>query len=541
MSAISLTQPPHVRHRRQDWQEKFHGLSTSDTTGPLRPIVATCLLVVICPNAFPASPTPENIMVSENVFHQRGITLLYRTFNLMIQSVLYGIYASLVPVSTYIMMKKGLRLLSQKILFGVILFMFSLSTAYLAVSIADLITLIKTWYLSMGLSESTGTNSPTEALLILFNALTPINYALTDGVVVWRAWIICRDEYRKLLRVPIVMLVLTMLTVAATIGIRVFINTDPIRDKNRLATIINVFQEITLISSLLTNILGTSVISLKAWRYRRWIVTDLQRVVNLRTKTERVLALLVESGVFYIFSGVRMVTSLLKKGANSSLIQSMLVASSFIRLPGSHIMLGNVYSQAAVHMAGMYPVIVVVLVSREASMDKTVFNQTLPVVITDLQQASSHFAANQTASRQAKSTHMTSLQFASAQAWSLMLAQRSNQTIGVAWSRPVQVSSPEGIQMVAVSTNLAIRINAGLLYLPEISPTVGHAPLPSQDRGSFFVLSGTEAYKTLSKVRAVAGGAMKNGAFKGYVTDASGGIQDGNLHAGWIRNLSQLT
>ncbi|KAI9430478.1 hypothetical protein H4582DRAFT_2016582 [Lactarius indigo] len=139
------------------------------------------------------------------------------------------------------------------------------------------------------------------------------------------------------------MLVLTMITVAATIGIRVFINTDPIRDKNRLATIINVFQEITLISSLLTNILGTSVISLKAWRYRRWIVTDLQRVVNLRTKTERVLALLVESGVFYIFSGVRMVISLLKK--------SMLVASSFIRIPGSHIMLGNVYSQAAVHMA----------------------------------------------------------------------------------------------------------------------------------------------------------------------------------------------
>ncbi|KAI9430477.1 hypothetical protein H4582DRAFT_2016579 [Lactarius indigo] len=86
-----------------------------------------------------------------------------------------GIYASLVPVSTYIMMKKGLRLLSQKILFGVILFMFSLSTAYLAVSIADLIILIKTWYLSVGLSESAGTNSPTEALLILFNALTPIN------------------------------------------------------------------------------------------------------------------------------------------------------------------------------------------------------------------------------------------------------------------------------------------------------------------------------------------------------------------------------
>ena len=77
---------------------------------------------------------------------------------------------------------------------------------------------------------------------------------------------------------------------------------------------------------------------------------DLQRVVNKRTKAERVLALLVESGVFYIFSGVRIIICLLNKRiANSS--QSMLVASSLIRLPGSHVMLGNVYSQAAVHLA----------------------------------------------------------------------------------------------------------------------------------------------------------------------------------------------
>jgi hypothetical protein len=53
--------------------------------------------------------------------------------------------------------------------------------------------------------------------------------------------------------------------VAATIGVRAFINTDPVRDKARLAMTLNVFQEVTLISSLITNILGTGVISLKAW------------------------------------------------------------------------------------------------------------------------------------------------------------------------------------------------------------------------------------------------------------------------------------
>ncbi|KAH9058881.1 hypothetical protein EDB83DRAFT_1008437 [Lactarius deliciosus] len=311
-----------------------------------------------------------------------------------------GIYASLIPVSAYIMIQKGLRSLSQKVLFGVIVFMFSLSTAYLAVSIADLITIIKTWYLVVDLSESAGTRSPMETLLVLFNALAPINYVLTDGVVVWRAWIICRDESRKLLRAPIVMLVLTTLGVLATIGVRIFISIDPVnRDKGRLADTIDVFQEITLISSLITNILGTGTISLKAWRYRRWIVADLKRVVNKRTKAERVMGLLVESGIFYVFSGV------------------MLVASSLIRLPGSHFILGSLYSQAAVHLAGMYPVIVVILVSREASMDKTLFNSTLPVIITDLQQASSQFRARETAARQVKSsgTPMVSLQLAATQ------------------------------------------------------------------------------------------------------------------------------
>ncbi|KAI9456052.1 hypothetical protein BJY52DRAFT_609261 [Lactarius psammicola] len=336
-------------------------------------------------------------MVSGHVLHQHGTTLLYRTSNLIIQSVIYGIYALLLPISTYITIQKGLRSLSQKILFGVTVFMFSLSTAYLAVSMADLIILIKTWYLVADPSESAGTRSPTETLLVLFNALAPINYALTDGVVVWRAWIICRDESRKLLIAPIVMLVLTMLGVVTTIGVRVFINIDPMnREKDHFADTIDVFQEITFISSLVTNILGTGVISLKAWRYRRWIVADLQRVVNKRTKAERVLALLVESGVFYIFS------------------DAIMVASSLIRLPGSHLKLESLYSQAAVHLAGIYPVIIVILINREASMDKTLFNSTLPVIVTGLQQTSSHFRASQTAARRVESTPMASSQFAGA-------------------------------------------------------------------------------------------------------------------------------
>lgn len=194
------------------------------------------------------------------------------------------------------------------------------------------------------------------------------------------------------------MLVLTMFGVVATIAVRVFINFDIVnRDNGRLADTIDVFQEITFMSSLITNILGTGIISLKAWRYRRWIVADLEHVVNKRTKSERVLAVLVESGVFYILSG------------------AVMVASSLIRLPRSHVILESLYSQAAIHLAGIYPLIVVVLVNREATMDKTLFNSTLPVVITDLQQASSHSrAAARQAAKSTTPTGMASLQLAAA-------------------------------------------------------------------------------------------------------------------------------
>jgi len=54
--------------------------------------------------------------------------------------------------------------------------------------------------------------------------------------------------------------------VIATICVRIYISFEPLhRDRGNLAEAINVFQEITLISSFITNALGTGLIALKAW------------------------------------------------------------------------------------------------------------------------------------------------------------------------------------------------------------------------------------------------------------------------------------
>ncbi|KAI0295056.1 hypothetical protein B0F90DRAFT_1753383, partial [Multifurca ochricompacta] len=306
------------------------------------------------------------VQIPDEVFRSHGITLLYHTFNLMIQTFLYGKYLCIaISVSTYMIIQKGLRSPGQRVLFAVMIFMFSLSTAFLCVSMADSIVLIKAWYLTI--NPSTSTKTPTEDLLVFFNALVVLNYVLTDGVVIWRAWVICRDEGKKLLVAAIVMFVLTMLTALATIGTRIAIIADPLNGENRLAYTISVFQEITLISSLITNILGTGAISIKAWRHRRQIVADLN-VKGKRTMAERVLALLIESGVIYILSGL------------------MLALSSLFRLPGSGIKLGNLYLQASVQLAGLYPLVVVILVNRESSIDKTIFNSSGRTEITNSQE-----------------------------------------------------------------------------------------------------------------------------------------------------------
>ncbi|RDX47373.1 hypothetical protein OH76DRAFT_1354415, partial [Lentinus brumalis] len=54
---------------------------------------------------------------------------------------------------------------------------------------------------------------------------------------------------------------------------------------------------ITGLSSLLTNIIATTLIAYRAWQHRRTIMTYLR--ASRRTQVERTLALLVESGLLY--------------------------------------------------------------------------------------------------------------------------------------------------------------------------------------------------------------------------------------------------
>ncbi|KIK52333.1 hypothetical protein GYMLUDRAFT_180230, partial [Collybiopsis luxurians FD-317 M1] len=176
-------------------------------------------------------------------------------------------------------------------------------------------------------------------------------YIVTDGVVIWRAWILCKHESKKLLILCISVFICAACSGLATIVIEVLENFTSSEDKERssiLTRAIDVCHVMMLVLSLLTNLLATSIISLKAWRFRRMFYITW-------ANGGRILALLIESGVLY-----------------SALLIITLVFT-VIDLPvGS---LGDLITPVSLQLSGMYPLIVLIMVSYNQSLDNTSFGR----------------------------------------------------------------------------------------------------------------------------------------------------------------------
>lgn len=214
-------------------------------------------------------------------------------------------------------------------------------------------------------------------------------YVFTDAIVVWRAWVLCRVEYRKTLFVPIAFLLLTSRTllqlvlsfsfisrevpavsVFTTIGIRTatyFTAAGPnAPSSNPLIHALDICQVSNLVWSLLTNITATAIISHKAWyvraplkirliiwltlyrRHRLVIKEGLTNIRNKTTRSERILALLIESGFLYCISGVSLVYPQFETHALTFLKATVLLAT-VIHLPFGT--LGDIYTPINIQIA----------------------------------------------------------------------------------------------------------------------------------------------------------------------------------------------
>ncbi|KIP09352.1 hypothetical protein PHLGIDRAFT_334043 [Phlebiopsis gigantea 11061_1 CR5-6] len=222
--------------------------------------------------------------------------LLASVVEIIAQSLVYGVFIVLMPISTVILAKRRNR--NAVTVLIMIWIMFALSTAHWAVGVA---------FLAAKASSLTIINGSLRATFDLMNAVAMINFAIADSVVVWRAWVVCKDTSRKPLLAAAGCLGLTIAAISATICLRIAANINDSgqgRDhrKSPVDQALVVAQVASAGASVLTNMISTSTVGLYIWNYRRTLSRKFEE--RRMTRPERVLMLLVESGFVYSFYAV---------------------------------------------------------------------------------------------------------------------------------------------------------------------------------------------------------------------------------------------
>ncbi|KAJ7141446.1 hypothetical protein C8R44DRAFT_246963 [Mycena epipterygia] len=307
-----------------------------------------------------------------------GQSLIYDILGLVLQTFFFGVYTVLIVLSTRMLLKRGLKTRSNKVMFMITLFMYLLSAAYWAYSVADVVDRMRNYIndlqnpLNYSASHDTVTKwSP------LFNAIVLVNYILSDAVVVWRAWILCLRNHRKYLSIAIFFLGLTAISVTGTIIFRIIALVEApsaqLPNSSYLVQGINILQISNLSMSLISNFSATAVVGATAWRHRqslRVAFADNKK----RTKADQVLTLLVESGLLYCVSGLTvLVASLIRlpQGTLGDLytpINVQIAVSFYSAFP--------VVQSNSLYAQGAYPLVVLLLVTMQRSLTETTFLNT---------------------------------------------------------------------------------------------------------------------------------------------------------------------
>ncbi|KAJ6594292.1 hypothetical protein B0H19DRAFT_1094857 [Mycena capillaripes] len=268
---------------------------------------------------------------------------VYFIVGLVVQTFFFGIYTILIWMSTRMLLERKLNTRVNKVMFGITTGMYGLSAAYWAYQLADGVDrMYQLVDLAVHPFQETFDHTAVTQWSPLFNALTLINYVLSDGVVVWRAWIICLRNQRKYLWITMGFLGITAITVSLTIIFRIAgtiispINNLP--EGSVIKSGIDILQIITLLTSLLSNFTATGVVGATAWRHYKTIRAAFSEDKTSSLRTNRILLLVIESGVLYCLSALTV------------------LVSSLIRLPQGT--LGDLYTpinvQIAVRLVSVY-------------------------------------------------------------------------------------------------------------------------------------------------------------------------------------------
>ncbi|KAJ6514046.1 hypothetical protein DFH09DRAFT_1197032 [Mycena vulgaris] len=269
-------------------------------------------------------------------------------FPLLVETVLYAIFTVLIFISSYILIARGFRSRSGKIMLAVTLVMYGLAAWDWAVGVHLLRDDLKV-FLPSDLIHPPPDNSQRHkmntALRVSRSIMNNICVILSDMVVCWRVYVVYVRNKRVLFTACILLTLLfssTLLCNLTQIGI-VFPSVWPL---HRLAVIELGIDIVALSLSALVNIWATVMILAQVWRCRQQINLYLKTTTR-RTFAESILVLLAESGVVYT---------------------TFWILKNIIIIPAIEPTPYTAYATVVMNqVVGMYPTIIIILVALKKS------------------------------------------------------------------------------------------------------------------------------------------------------------------------------
>ncbi|KAH9026508.1 hypothetical protein EDB85DRAFT_169180 [Lactarius pseudohatsudake] len=249
--------------------------------------------------------------------------------------IVYGVYTVLYVTSVHILSKPGLTSSRPR------MFMFGITTLMFALAIVALVlrTALAFQVVQLFLMPLPHTWSPHRVIVVALVEVTiaRLMYILSDIVCAWRAVVLWNRDKRI-----ISILLLLILGTAAAAGYEVGLGNPPLGR--------SIFQGdraplIMVGPTLATNLVSTGLIACKAWQHRVEVKKHLSGA-NRSVRTERVFALLIESGFIYCCVWIVYLIS----------------AFALIPVPGFTVM-GDVL----LFVAGLYPTLIITLVAMQKS------------------------------------------------------------------------------------------------------------------------------------------------------------------------------
>ncbi|KAJ7061529.1 hypothetical protein C8F01DRAFT_1057460 [Mycena amicta] len=212
--------------------------------------------------------------------------LKIKMLNLAAAAVSYGFFLCVGTMSTYSLIRRGLRgQRARQILLSFTLTMLLAATAHLALYLGYIIVQLRTLAAEY--------NDPTvilRRLSIAQTCLRRLTYFLSDIIVVWRAWVIWQDN----LLVHGILALCIVATGATSLTLLIFNFNSTFHGVHYTLDTQNFLGTFGL---LVTNFSATAFIGWKLWYYRTNVKKYINRSVD--TKVESILILLMESGGLY--------------------------------------------------------------------------------------------------------------------------------------------------------------------------------------------------------------------------------------------------